>query len=165
MGADGVERMEGDRQGTTRPKAAAETRSASDQARIFERMREIPIYATLGFRDVTVRDGVASAVVPRQARFDGILHTYHGGLLMTVADSVAGLAALMALGPDARIATSHMSITLLRPATGDVRAEARVLRRGRRIVPCLVDLFDGDRQVAFAEVTYAVLDPEATAGG
>jgi uncharacterized protein (TIGR00369 family) len=139
--------------------------SAADQARVFERMRSIPIYDTLGFRDVAFHDGVASAVVPRRPEYDGILHTFHGGLLMTVADSVAGLAALMALGPDVRIATSHMSITLLRPATGDVRAEARLLRRGRRVVPCVVDLFDGDRHVAFAEVTYAVLDPEGSATG
>jgi uncharacterized protein (TIGR00369 family) len=122
---------------------------------IAARMATVPIFETLGFRDVAFRPGWCSAVVPRQRKYDGIFETFHGGLLMTIADSIAAFAVLTLAGADARITTTDMGIRFLAPATTDITAEARVIKFGRTLVPLHVDLFDAKRTlVAVADVTY-----------
>jgi len=123
------------------------------------RMASIPIFATLGFRDVTFRRGACRAVVPRRREYDGIFETFHGGLLMTIADSTAAFAVLTLAGPIAKITTTNMNIRFLAPALADVVVEARVIKYGRTLVPLQVDLRNMDgKLVAIAQVTYMRLE-------
>lgn len=122
-------------------------------------MAGVPIFATLGFQEVTFDRGWCRAVVPRRREYDGIFETFHGGLLMTIADSAAALAVLTLAGSLARITTTDMSIRFLAPAVGDVVVEARVIKFGRTLVPLQVNLCDLDaRLVAIAQVTYMRLE-------
>jgi|SRR2546422_731854 len=122
-------------------------------------MTGVPIYATLGFREVTFRPGVCRAIVPRRTEYDGIFQTFHGGLLMTAADSAAALAVLTLAGAIAKITTTDMSIRFLAPALTDVVVEARVIKFGRTLVPLQVDLRSMDAKlVAIAQVTYMRLE-------
>jgi len=140
---------------------AAELQSlASAEIRALEsRMAGVPIFATLGFQEVTFRRGVCQAVVPRRREYDGIFATFHGGLLMTIADSTAALAVLTLAGPDAKITTTDMSIRFLAPALADVVVEAQVIKFGRTLVPLQVDLHNMEgKLVAIAQVTYMRLE-------
>lgn len=124
-------------------------------AAILERVKKIPIFATLQMRVDELGEGVCRATVPYDRKFDGVFGSFHGGLLMTVADSVACFAVMTLTGPDELMTTTDMNIRFLAPCRSDLTAEARVIKFGRTLVPLAVDLFDADGvRVAVAQVTY-----------
>ena len=93
--------------------------------------------------------------VPRRTRFDGIYESFHGGIMMTAADSAAAFAVLTRAGAEARIATTDMGIRFHAKCVTDIRVEARVIKLGRTLAPVAVEIFDeGDELVATAQVTY-----------
>ena len=124
-------------------------------AAIMQRMKRVPIFDTLEFRIEQLGDGFCRATVPYQRKYDGVFESFHGGLLMTVADSVACFALMTKTGPDEPMTTTDMNIRFLAPCRSDVTAEARVIKLGRTLCPLAVDLFDaGGVKVAVAQVTY-----------
>ncbi len=132
----------------------------SPYAALLERIRRIPIFGTLRFRIDTFGDGLCRATVPYDQRFDGVFESFHGGILMTVADSIACFAIMTRTGPDERMTTTDMNIRFLAPCRSDLTAEARVIKLGRTLCPVAVDLWDAQgTQVAVAQVNYIRLGP------
>jgi uncharacterized protein (TIGR00369 family) len=126
---------------------------------LLTRINRIPIVATLQLEVLKFGDGACDVRVPRKRKYDGVFESFHGGLLMTIADSTACFAILTRTGPDTRLTTTDMSIRFLSPCLTDVTARARVIKFGRTLCPVAVDLFDkNDRQVALAQVTYMLLE-------
>lgn len=126
---------------------------------IRRRMEEIPIFRTLGFRDVRLGRGFFESTVPRSRQYDGIFKCFHGGLLMTLADSAAAIAILTVCGPRSRIATTDMNIRFLAPAYSEVKVRARTIKVGRTLVPVTATLCDSkDELIAVAQVSYIRLD-------
>jgi uncharacterized protein (TIGR00369 family) len=126
---------------------------------ILDRIQPIPIVDTLRIRIDEFDEGFCRASVPREARYDGVFESFHGGLLMTIADSIACFAIMTQTGPDEPMTTTDMGIRFLAPCRSDVTAVARVIKFGRTLCPVSVDLFDaGGMQVAVAQVTYIRLD-------
>ncbi len=122
---------------------------------IIERIQHIPIVETLQMRMDSFDEGVCKATVPRKEKYDGVYHSLHGGLLMTIADSIACFAIMTQTGPDEPMTTTDMNIRFLSPCLTDVTAVATVVKLGRTLCPVAVDLFDQyDRKVAVAQVTY-----------
>ena len=120
-----------------------------------ERVRPIPIVETLRFHIERMDDGFCRAHAPHDRRYDGVYGSYHGGLLATVADSIACIAILTLTGPDEAMTTTDLHIRYLAPCLTDVTAEARVIKLGRTLCPVHVDLFDANGgRVAVAQVTY-----------
>lgn len=104
-------------------------------------------------------DGFCRITVPYEKKYDGIFHSFHGGLLMTVADSAACFAIMTRIGTDVVLTTTDMNIRFLGPCLSDVTAEAKVIKFGRTLCPVAIDLFDAKSQkVAVAQVTYIRLD-------
>lgn len=134
------------------------THSPSEQ-RIVERVQRIPIVKTLGMRFEKFGAGTCRLIVPRKKAYDGVFESFHGGLLMTAADSAAAFAIMTQTGPDEPITTTDMNIRFLAPCLTDLTVDARVIRLGRTLCPVAVDLFDANgRHVAVAQVTYMRLD-------
>jgi len=130
---------------------------------LWARARAVPISLTLGFDFVSIERGQCSLGWTRDARYDGIFRSMHGGLMMTLADSAAAFALLTVIDPDSRITTTEMNIRFLAPVRERVIAHARVLKAGRSLCPILVDLVDaGGRMVAHAGMTYMRLGREET---
>jgi uncharacterized protein (TIGR00369 family) len=99
--------------------------------------------------------GLCIASARHDKTFDGIFASFHGGMLMTVADTIACFAIMTYTGPEERMATTDMNIRFLAPCLTDVRAVANVIKMGRTICPVQVDLFDmKQQQVAVAQVSY-----------
>ncbi|MGH9643801.1 MAG: PaaI family thioesterase [Terriglobales bacterium] len=120
-----------------------------------ERIRKIPIFETLGFRLEAVSTGSATLSAPYDASYDGIFQSFHGGLLMTLADTAACVAVLMSAGPHAKITTTDMNIRFLAACRSDCTAEATVIKFGKTLCPVSVTLRDTNgTQVALAQVTY-----------
>ena len=127
----------------------------SRRAAILQRLESIPIFATLGFERIRVGHGWFECTVPRQQQYDGIFESFHGGLLMTVADSAAAIVSLTIWGSEARITTTDMSIRFLAPARSAVRVFAQAIKRGRTLAPVTANLWRDDATlVAVAQVTY-----------
>lgn len=126
---------------------------------LLDRITQIPIVGTLALDFEEFGDGFCRARMPRELRYDGIYHSLHGGLLMTLADSIACFAIMTRTGPDEILTTTDMNIRFLAPCLTDVTAEARVIKLGRTLCPVSIDLFDSSRKkVALAQVTYMRLD-------
>lgn len=85
----------------------------------------------------------------------------HGGALMTLADSVGAVCAVLNLPPGASTSTTSSSTVFLRGVrTGEVRATARPLHVGRRTIVVSTELRDEqDRLVAQVTQSQAVLEP------
>lgn len=123
-------------------------------------MAEIPAYQAFAFELLDLAEGYAAVRVPRRLEYDGVFKSYHGGLLMTVADSCACLAILTLAGPLAEVTTTDMNIRFLAPCLTAVTAKATLIKFGRTLCPVAVDLFDdAGLKVAVAQVNYIRLSP------
>lgn len=133
---------------------------ASDKAAaILERITRIPIFDTLKMHDIVFDEGTCEVTVPRQRQYDGVFESFHGGVLMTIADSIACFAILTAKPVDQVMTTTDMNIRFLAPCLTDVRAKARVIKLGKLMCPVAVDLFDMAGQlVAVAQINYVMLE-------
>jgi len=126
---------------------------------VLERIKKIPIVDTLGFDFIQIDSGICEAVVKHQKQYDGIYESFHGGLLMTVADSISAFALLTLTGAEAKITTTDMNIRFLAACRTDVRALAKVIKHGRTLALVAVDLYDMNNiHVAVAQVNYIILN-------
>ena len=125
------------------------------EAELLARAQRIPIAKTLGMEFLDWSEGTCRIRVPYRKEFDGVFESFHGGILMTVADSVACFAILTLTGADQVLTTTDMNIRFLAPCLSDVTATARGVKLGRTMCPVTVDLFDADgTHVALAQVNY-----------
>ena len=133
---------------------------ADAEKKLLERIHRIPIVSTMGYEFEGFDEGVCRMRAPYQkGRYDGVFESFHGGLLMTVADSAACFAIFTLTGHDQVATTTDMGIRFLAPCLTDVVAEARVVKLGRTLCPVQVELFDTHgKQVALAQVTYIRLE-------
>jgi uncharacterized protein (TIGR00369 family) len=132
---------------------------------ILKRIMRIPIVDTLQMRIISLSDGCCEAMAPRKLGYDGVFESFHGGLLMTLADSTACFAIFTKTGPDVRLTTTDMSIRFLAPCLSDAFARAEVIKVGRTLCPVTVNLYDSrNKQVALAQVTYMFLNSKNNQG-
>jgi uncharacterized protein (TIGR00369 family) len=132
---------------------------AAHESAILARITKIPIFDTLQMNSVSFGSGHCELRVPRQSMYDGVFESFHGGMLMTVADSSACFAILTMTGADQLMTTTDMNIRFLAPCLTDVQVKARVIKLGRLMCPVAVDLFDtAGKLVAVAQVNYMLLD-------
>lgn len=84
-----------------------------------------------------------------------------GGLVATLIDIAAGILAGNASGADYDVTTADLNIHFLAPIMGTARAEAKIVRAGKRLIVTSVDVTDvtRGRLAACATLTFAVLEP------
>lgn len=125
------------------------------ESAVRQRMGSIPIFSSLGFSKVRLGLGTLECTVARNREFDGIFDSFHGGLLMTAADSAAAIVSLTLWGADSRITTTDMNIRFLAPARSDVKLFAQAIKGGRTLIPVTANFWRDDGElVAVAQVTY-----------
>ena len=75
--------------------------------------------------------------------------TVHGGILATLADTAIAFALSTSFDGKMGFATSDLTIHFLRRARTDVRASARIIKKGRRVNVGEVEMLDAEgREVA-----------------
>jgi uncharacterized protein (TIGR00369 family) len=128
-------------------------------AAIRARALRIPIVSGLGITVETLGKGVCVATGRHDHRFDGIFESFHGGLLMTVADTIACIAIMTEIGVVDTMATTDMNIRFLAPCLSDVTAVARTIKIGKLLCPVEVEMFDERKKlVAIAQIAYMRMD-------
>ncbi len=113
------------------------------------RMRESKATELLGFDVESVQDGRAIFrldVRPKHKQIHGVVH---GGILAALADTAAAIAAYTVIPRGMEIATLELKINYLEPVPGGrVKADARVLRKGRNFIVTECDIFNEDSSLA-----------------
>ena len=82
----------------------------------------------------------------------------HGGLVATMADIVAGFAAITLVPDEVGVVTSDLKVSYLNPGVGTrLRAVGWVLKAGRRLHFCEAEVWCDDVLIAKASATMAVV--------
>lgn len=132
--------------------------SDEELVRLRETFKRVPYTVLLGLEFVRAERGAATfALDVREelTRMGGILH---GGAVVSLLDTAAAFAVHTVIEPDARTVTVDLTVHFLRPASGGrIEAEARVLRRGRRVCILSVEARDGGAEIiATSTMTYYI---------
>jgi uncharacterized protein (TIGR00369 family) len=121
-----------------------------------------PIAELIGFDIEEIGDGHAVGSLQAGPQHTNPMGTLHGGVLCDMADAAMGMAFASTLAADESFTTIALSINFFRPVWQTrLRAEARVINRGKRVgyLECEVTDEDGKR-VAKANSTCFVLRGE-----
>lgn len=130
-------------------------------------MEAVPLFRDLGYRFTDAGEGWAEITFAASARSENLYGIVHGGVWLFLADSAMGGALGTVCDPDERVITTQADFRWLRPLSGaTIRARARVLRRGRTISHCAVDLYDeADRLIGSGSGAYVIQPaPDGAAG-
>ena len=131
------------------------------QAMIDGRLPAPPMARTMSFLLVEVGDGFAAFEADAGPHLLNPLGIVHGGWALTLIDSAAGCAAHTLVPAGSSYTTVETKVNFSRPIakdTGRVRAEGRVVGRGRRIISCEARVVDAKgRLLAHGTSTLMVL--------
>ena len=120
------------------------------QGIIDRRLPQPPIAQTMTFWLTEVGDGFAAFEGAPGTHLLNPMGVVHGGWALTLMDSAGGCAALSVLPADAGYATIETKGNLSRPIAKDagrVRAEARVVAKGRQIISTETKVLSADGKV------------------
>lgn len=125
-------------------------------------MQAAALFSDLGYRFTNAGEGWCEITLVATERTHNLYGIVHGGVWLMVADSAMGGALGTVQGPGERVITAQSEFRWLRALEGDtIRACAEVIRRGRTLSHCSVDLYDQQqRHIAHGNGTYVVLPPE-----
>jgi uncharacterized protein (TIGR00369 family) len=116
----------------------------------------------LGMRDVVGNDERLIIEMDNRPDLTNIRGALQGGLVATLIDIAAGRLAERHVGPDQSVTTADLNVHFLAPViVGPARAEATIVRAGKRLIVTAVDVTDvgRDRLAARSTLSFAVLDP------
>lgn len=132
---------------------------AERRERIERAIEAVPYARLLGIELEKVLPGEAIltlAIRPELSQNHGVVH---GGAIASLIDTATAFAILTLLEPDERVTTVDLTISYLRPGLeGRLRATARVLRQGRRLLNTSAEVTnEGGTLLATALSTYIKL--------
>ena len=116
-----------------------------------------PFAVHLGLRSEVVEPDHVRLAMPFREELATVGDLVHGGAISTLVDTAATLAAWSGLDSldNVRGTTISLAVTFMSAARGsDLVADARVVRRGKTICFCEVDVRDGETKVAQGLITY-----------
>ncbi len=118
---------------------------------------------SLGFELVEVGDGTVAFEGSPSAGHLNPMGTVHGGWALTLLDSATGAAVHTTLEPGSVYTTLEIKTNLVRaltPDSGRLRAEGRVIHRGRRVATSEGRLVGADGKLyAHATATCMIMEP------
>jgi len=120
--------------------------------------RRVEIVRQLGMRLARLGPGRATLVLETRSEHLHPQGAVHGGIIATLVDTALAMAIFTLVPARTEMATVEMSVNYLSPhRRGRLRAEARVLRKGRRLAVGEVDVWNaaGER-VAKSLLTYSI---------
>jgi uncharacterized protein (TIGR00369 family) len=135
----------------------------SDSAHL-QRLRklfeEAPIRELDSLEWVSCGDGVAEVRLPFKPSLTQGLGVVHGGMVGLAADT-AGWFAAASVYPQGLVTTAEYKINLLIGAKSDLLATGRVVRQGRNLIACQLEVVDaGNKLVAVGIGTYACIQDQ-----
>lgn len=115
-----------------------------------------PISRYLGMALGYCENGVARVRLPFRRDFEEGHGVIHGGLIGLLADT-AGNFAVGSVSPGSTVKTVEFKLSLLTGVQGDLLAIGEVVRKGRTLATCRLEVVEGnDRVIAIGLATYAL---------
>lgn len=112
----------------------------------------------IGCRLQRLEEGVAEVTLTLEPHLRNRAGKLHGGAIFSLVDITMGLACSSAHGFDQQSATIECKINYIRALEdGEVLCTSRVIHTGRRTLVVEADVYQGERLVAKAQGTFAVL--------
>lgn len=135
-------------------------RESIERGGIVSDFERVPVNALLGLH--LVRCTLDAATVEMTPRPDVLQEhgVVHGGILALLADTAAVYLTHPFLEEGRRMASIEFKVNFLAPATADrgaLRADASLVRRGKRVVVAESRVMQGDTEVLRGLFTYALL--------
>jgi len=118
-----------------------------------------PIAKLIGFDVDNIASGRSVLRLHAGPQHANPMGTLHGGVLCDLADAAMGMAFASTIAPDESFTTISLTINFFRPVWhAELRAEARVINRGKNVGHTECDITDQDgKQIAKANATCYVL--------
>jgi len=138
------------------------------EARVRESFARQSHMATLGVTIERLAPGEVDLALPFDPRFCQQNGFLHAGVIASLADSASGYAASTLAPPDTDVLAVEFKINLLAPARGErFLARARVLRAGRTLTVCHVDVYavQAEPTLIATMLSTIIVRPLASAGG
>ncbi len=121
-----------------------------------------PIAETLGFTLVAVENGRAIFEGVPEHRHYNPIGVVHGGFAMTLLDSALGCSVHTTLDKGDTYTTLEIKVNLVRPLTKDtglIRAEGRILHRGRTLATAEGEIKDASGKLYAHATTTCMIFP------
>jgi uncharacterized protein (TIGR00369 family) len=120
---------------------------------------EMPFAVDVGLRLEAIENGGATMVLPYNGSMLRPGGTISGPSMMMLADAAMYAVVLSMIGPVALAVTTNFNINFLRkPAPGDISAEGKIIKLGKRLAVIQVTLFsvNDEEPIAHATGTYSI---------
>ena len=120
----------------------------------------------LGFKVSKIEEGIIEGFLELQDAHKQHKGFVHGGVVATVADIVAGFAAVSLVQKEQHVVTVELKVSYLNPGMGEkLFAKGWVLKQGRKLNFCEAEVYSisGENApvlIAKASATMATLNPE-----
>ncbi|WP_313452029.1 PaaI family thioesterase [Pseudomonas rhodesiae] len=112
----------------------------------------------IGCRLQRLEQGVAEVALSLEPHLRNRAGKLHGGAIFSLVDITMGLACSSSHGFDQQSATIECKINYIRAVEdGEVLCTSRIVHAGRRTLVVEADVYQGERLVATAQGTFAVL--------
>ena len=133
--------------------------TATQLRRIHKALATVPFAKLLGIELEDVGMGTATLGLPVRSELTQNHGVVHGGAVASLIDSAMAFAIIPLLAPKESVTTADLTISYLRPVrAGRMRATAKVIRAGRRLIVVSADVFDSQQTLtATALSTYIKL--------
>lgn len=126
----------------------------AQRERIEKALDAVPFAGLLGIKLESIEPGHAVLSMKIREEFKQNHGVVHGGAIASLIDSATAFAIIPLLAQNERTTTVDLTIHYLRPLlAGTVRASARVLRAGRRVVTVSAELFDEQGKLAATAIS------------
>jgi uncharacterized protein (TIGR00369 family) len=130
------------------------TLTPEQEQRIRKAFADVPFAQFLGIKLGRLKRGEATLQLELRDEMKRNNGFAHGGVVASLADTAAAFAILTLLEPDQTTTTVDLTIHYLRPLLqGQITAEARVIRAGRRIIVIAVDVFNEAKALSATALT------------
>jgi len=126
---------------------------------LIELANSCPYYSLLGITVEEIKDGYAKLSMDINKKHLQMAGVAHGGAIISLADSTAGIAALYFYYPEKRVSTIEIKTNIIEKSLeGDkLTAIGKVIHKGRNTVICEAEVFNNNgRLVAKALATFFV---------
>ena len=139
---------------------AAVDPAADLETRIRRKLERQHFMHLIGANLTAITSGRVEAELALQQQHQQQRGFAHGGLVATMADLVAGFAAVTLIPDNYGLVTADLRVSYLHPGVGQrLRAIGWVLKAGRRLHFCEAEVWCDELLIAKASATMAVIEP------
>jgi uncharacterized protein (TIGR00369 family) len=127
----------------------SEELTEAQRERIARALETVPFGKLLGIKLESIKPGEATLSLEIRDDFMQNNGVVHGGVIASLIDTSMAFSIIPLLGKDEKTTTVDLTITYLRPLmSGTIKATAKVLREGGRIIVTSADVFDSTGTLA-----------------